>query len=258
MSDKETTPAIKRSSIDELHENVQKTLADQDFQQKSSVYVSFVFELYRVLMGSMLVMFVPQKCGDHICDMFENTTVIPEVYKTAIAMNAYSLLCFFIMYMIEIKRENKLITYLEVDKTLPFDNESVGEALVKLPQAKKDAILAFDQYYLHSGYLALSAFVINAGISGYVVFLNYLDDKTFTVYLTNILFMALKVKETYDIVNTKKNIFYSAYLTDRIQFNAVDEDKMIETDEIKVEELDDSVNSMESQNTNTEVENIDE
>ena len=205
MSDKETTQSIKRSSIDELHENVQNTLADQDFQQKSSVYVSFIFELYRVLMGSMLVMFVPQKCGDHICDMFENTTVVPEVYNTAIAMNAYSLLCFFIMYMIEIKRENKLITYLEVDKTLPFDNESVGEALVKLPQEKKDAILAFDKYYLQSGYLALSAFVMNAGISGYVVFLNYLDDKTFTVYLTNILFMALKVKETYDIVNTKKN-----------------------------------------------------
>ena len=244
MSDKETTQSIKRSSIDELHENVQNTLADQDFQQKSSVYVSFVFELYRVLMGSMLVMFVPQKCGDHICDMFENTTVVPEVYNTAIAMNAYSLLCFFIMYMIEIKRENKLITYLEVDKTLPFDNESVGEALVKLPQEKKDAILAFDKYYLQSGYLALSAFVMNAGISGYVVFLNYLDDKTFTVYLTNILFMALKVKETYDIVNTKKNIFYSAYLTDRIQFNAVDKDKMIEND---IDSENSALNSMENQ-----------
>lgn len=250
MSDKETTQAINRSSINELHENVQNTLADQDFQQKSSVYVSFIFELYRVLMGSMLVMFVPQKCGDHICDMFENTTVIPEVYNTAIAMNAYSLLCFFIMYVIEIKRENKMITYLEVDKTLAFDNESVGEALIKLPQEKKNTILAFDKYYLQSGYLALSAFVMNAGISGYVVYLNYLDDKTLTVYLTNILFMALKVKETYDIVNTKKNIFYSAYLSDRIQFNAVDKDKMIEND---IDSESSTLNSMENQISMTDV-----
>lgn len=250
MSDKENSQSIKRSSIDELHENVQNTLADQDFQQKSSVYVSFIFELYRVLMGSMLIMFVPQKCGDHICDMFENTTVIPEVYNTAIAMNAYSLLCFFIMYVIEIKRENKMITYLEVDKTLAFDNESVGEALIKLPQEKKNTILAFDKYYLQSGYLALSAFVMNAGISGYVVYLNYLDDKTFTVYLTNILFMALKVKETYDIVNTKKNIFYSAYLTDRIQFNAVDKDKMIEND---IDSENSALNSMENQVDITDV-----
>lgn len=247
MSDKETTQMVKRGSIDELTEQIQATVSDQDFQQKSAVYVSFVLELYRVLMGSMLVMFVPQKCGDHICGMFENTTVIPEIYTTAIAMNAYSLLCFFIMYVVEIKRENKLITYLEVDKTLAFDNESVGEALVRLPEKKRESILAYDKYYLNSGYLALSAFIINAGISGYVVFINYLDDKTFTVYLTNILFMALKVKETYDIVNTKKNVFYSAYLTDRIQFNAVDEDKVIELDEIKVEEVDDMLNSLEAQ-----------
>lgn len=246
MSDKDTMQMSKRSSIDEFTENIQNTVSDQDFQQKSAVYVSFVLELYRVLMGSMLVMFVPQKCGDHICGMFENTTVIPEVYNTAIAMNAYSLICFLVMYVVEIKRENKLINYLEVDKTLAFDNESVGEALVRLPEIKRDSILAYDKYYLNSGYLALSAFVINAGMSGYVVFINYLDDKTFTVYLTNILFMALKVKETYDIVNTKKNVFYSAYLTDRIQFNAVDKDKMIE---IEI----DSLNTMESQATNTTI-----
>ena len=110
MSDKETTQMVRRGSIDELAEKIQTTVSNQDFQQKSAVYVSFVLELYRVLMGSMLVMFVPQKCGDHICGMFENTTVIPEIYNTAIAMNAYSLLCFLIMYMVEIKRENKLIT----------------------------------------------------------------------------------------------------------------------------------------------------
>jgi hypothetical protein len=253
MSENETTQMVKRNSIKELSENIQTIVSDQDFKQKSAVYVSFVLELYRVLMGSMLLMFVPQKCDDHICDMFENTIVVPEVYTTAIALNAYSLICFLIMYVVEIKRENKLITYLEVDKHLAFDNESIGEALVKLPTNKKDAILAYDSYYLHSGYLALTAFVLNAGVSGYVVFTNYLDDKTFTVYLTNILFMALKVKETYDIVNTKKNIFYSAYLTDRIQFNAVDKDKMIET----VEE-ESSLNTLESQSSDVKIEVDDE
>lgn len=243
MSGKEESESFNGSSIKELNKNVKSALSEQDVQQKIAVYTSFVFELYRVLMGSMLIMFVPQKCGDHICDMFENTTVISEVYNTAIAMNAYSLLCFFIMYVVEIKRENKLITYLEVDKTVPFDNESVGEALIRLPKTKRENILAYDNYYLNSGYLALSAFVVNAGISGYVVFVNYLDDKTLTVYLTNILFMALKVKETYDIVNTKKNVFYSAYLTDRIQFNNVDEDKVIQLTEKALDEI----NNMETQ-----------
>jgi len=240
MSEKATTQVVRRSSIDELAENIQVTMSDQDFKQKSAVYIGFLLELYRVIMGSMLVIFVPQSCGDHICGMFENNTVVPEVYTTAIVMNAYSLVCFLIMYIVEIKRENRLISYLEVDKHLPFDNDSIEDALVKLPDDKHASILAYDGYYLHSGYLALSAFVLNAGISGYVVFVNYLDDKTMTVYLTNILFMALKVKETYDIVNTKKNIFYSAYLTDRIQFNAVDKDHMLETE-------DSSLTTLESQ-----------
>ena len=240
MSEKATTQVVRRSSIDELAENIQVTMSDQDFKQKSAVYIGFLLELYRVIMGSMLVIFVPQSCGDHICGMFENNTVVPEVYTTAIVMNAYSLVCFLIMYIVEIKRENRLISYLEVDKHLPFDNDSIEDALAKLPDDKHASILAYDGYYLHSGYLALSAFVLNAGISGYVVFVNYLDDKTMTVYLTNILFMALKVKETYDIVNTKKNIFYSAYLTDRIQFNAVDKDHMLETE-------DSSLTTLESQ-----------
>jgi hypothetical protein len=38
--------------------------------------------------------------------------------------------------------------------------------------------------------------------------------------------MALKLKEAYDITNTKKNIFYSAYLTQPVQYNNVDPDKV--------------------------------
>jgi hypothetical protein len=70
--------------------------------------------------------------------------------------------------------------------------------------------------------------------------------------------MALKVKETYDIVNTKKNVFYSAYLTDRIQFNAVDDDKVIELDEIKVDEINRALNDIESQPSNEEEEKLEE
>ncbi len=44
-----------------------ETISDQDFQQKTGSYIAFSLELYRVLMGTMLLLFVPQKCGDHLC-----------------------------------------------------------------------------------------------------------------------------------------------------------------------------------------------
>ena len=53
-----------------------------------------------------------------------------------------------------------------------------------------------------------------------------------TVFITNGLFMALKLNDTQTTTSTDKNIFLSAYLTRRIQYNDVDPDKMIEPDKV--------------------------
>ena len=44
----------------------------QDSKQKLNVLISFGLEFYRVLMGCMLIVFVPQKCGGEICGFGEN------------------------------------------------------------------------------------------------------------------------------------------------------------------------------------------
>jgi hypothetical protein len=237
MSSKEepnNTDALKS-----IRNSIHETVKDQDFQQKSNVYLTLVIELYRVLVGSLLIMFVPQKCGEEVCGMTELVNSTDSVDNATLAMNIFSLCAFCGLYFVEVKRENKLITYLEVDKTLPTDNDAVGEALIQLPVAKKESILYLDGLYQKVSYVALAAFLVNSGLSGYTVFNNYLDDKTFTVYLTNVLFMAFKLKEAYDISNTKKNVFYSAYLTQPVQFNNVDPNKiqLLEENDIKLEDV---------------------
>jgi len=209
-------------------ESITELMKDQDFQQKSGAYVAFIFELYRVLMGSMLIVFVPQKCGDHSCGLSEHLYSGNPIYITNFSINLFTASMFFIMYLVEIKRENKMINYLEVDKFLPRDNEAVGEQLKLLPADKRETIIYLDGLYQLSGGIASIAFVINAGLSGYTVFTHYLDDKTLTVFITNVLFMALKLKDVYDIIHTPKNVFLSAYLTRKIQYNAVDPQKKIE------------------------------
>ena len=64
--------------------------------------------------------------------------------------------------------------------------------------------------YQLSGSIAMVLFIMNAGISGYSVFIHYLNNNTVTVYITNVLFMSLKLKDVYDIVNTKENVFLSS------------------------------------------------
>lgn len=249
MSSKEepnNTDALKS-----IRNSIHETVKDQDFQQKSNVYLTLVIELYRVLVGSLLIMFVPQKCGEEVCGMTELVNSTDSVNNATLAMNIFSLCAFCGLYFVEVKRENKLITYLEVDKTLATDNDAVGEALIQLPVAKKESILYLDGLYQKVSYVALAAFLVNSGLSGYTVFNNYLDDKTFTVYLTNVLFMAFKLKEAYDISNTKKNVFYSAYLTQPVQFNNVDPNKiqLLEETHADLDEVDALVESPSSKET---------
>lgn len=208
---------------------------DQDFNQRLNVASTFSLELYRVLMGAFLIAFVPQKCGDHICSVGENVNRDDALSRTTVAFNSLTLLAFCVLYGIEVRRENKLITYLDVNKFKALDNESVGEALQQLEPAKKDTILAYDVYYQKAGYLCSAIFSCNSVLSAVVVYMHYLDSKTITVFLTNLLFMSLKVVDVYNTVNTKPNIFYSAYLKNKVQFNDVDPDKMM-TNKVEVEE----------------------
>lgn len=217
------TSVMKRESY---YESLEDAFQDQDTQQRANVYVSFFMELYRVLMGSMLLMFVPQKCGDDMCGLTANIYSTDEVIQVNLAFNFTTLTAFFVLYCIEMHREHKLIAYLDVNKEHPTDNESVGEALTALPETYKNEIWELDRFYQLAGYVAMGAFCVNSGFSGYSVFTKYLDDKTTTVFITNILFLASKLSDVYTNVRTKKNIFYSAYLTNKVQFNHVDKDKL--------------------------------
>ena len=236
-----TTNSQKRPSI--IDQFKEKT-SDQDFQQRMNVASTLLLEIYRVLMGAFLVVFVPQKCGQEICSLSQNINREDGLAKTAIAFNALTMLTFLMLYFVEVKRENKLINYLEVNRFTPVDNESVGEALLKLAPEKKQTIWDYDGYYQKAGYISTGSFILNSIFSSIVIFSHYFDSKTITVLLTNLLFMGLKVSDVYSTVNTKKNVFYSAYLKNKVQFNDVDPDKIIEQSS-KIEELPDDIVSIE-------------
>tara|TARA_B100000925_G_scaffold251429_1_gene203099 strand:- start:765 stop:1445 length:681 start_codon:yes stop_codon:yes gene_type:complete len=217
---------VKTEQVDVTFKEPEKT-PDQDFNQRINVLSTLMLELYRVLMGAFLMVFVPQKCGDDICSIDENIDRTDALSRVTLSANTITMFAFLVLYIIEVKRENKLITYLEVNKFNPGDNTSVEVALRKLDPSKKELIMNYDTYYQKAGYTCTGVFIINSVLSSIVVYSHYLDSKTITVYLTNLLFMSLKVYDVYNTVNTKPNIFYSAYLKNKVQFNDVDPDKII-------------------------------
>ncbi len=221
--------------MESIVKRVKSKLDDQDFMQKSGASVTVILELYRVLVSAFLILFVPQKCDDHVCTYSENMVLENELYSTGLVFNFYTMVLLATMYTIEIKRENRLITYLEVNKEVPCDNESVENALKMLPEDKREAILNLDKWYQRLGYTSIVTYLVNVILSGFVVYEYYLDGQTTTTFITNVLFMLSKLADVYANVNTEKNVFYSAYLKSKVQFNDVDPDKQ-KTKEDPVEE----------------------
>ena len=187
-------------------------VSDQDFTQKLNSSITSLLELYRVLMGSMLLMFVPQKCGDRSCGstelMFTNAGA---AYNANYVINFFTIASFLLLYVYEFRREHKMIDYLDVNPKFASDNTSVGNALMLLPEKRRNIILSLDHNYQRATYLSMFFFILNTIFSGCSVYDRYLDSKTSSVFFTNIIFLATKLIDANALANTETNIFYENF-----------------------------------------------
>jgi hypothetical protein len=220
ISSSESEPTTKQGGCCEY-------IRSQDFSQKIGIIPTVAFEIYRVVISTCLILFVPQKCEDHVCELKENLELENKKYTAGVVVNFVTLACFLALYFVEVRRENTLINYLEVSANVASDNVSVGKTLELLPKEKQASIHFLDKCYQRGGFFIIFLFLTNAILSGFVVSDYYLDKQTTSTFVTNILFIITKLIDIYTVANTEDNIFYSAYLKGRIQYNDVDPDKRV-------------------------------
>jgi hypothetical protein len=228
-------PVLDNPVLDEIQITIEKSVKpivtvnylDQDTLQRLSVGVQFLLEMYRVITSSLLILFVPQICVDHICTTTENLVWEKNTYNTALCFNFISMAFLVNMYYMELVRENRLIKYLAVNPELANDSEEVGKQLELLPVNKQNKIFTINRYYKLSSYAAVSIYSLNVLLSIAAISQYYAGSQTTTTLLTYVLFMMTKFGSVYSLVSTDKNIFYSAYLIGKIQYNDVDDDNKI-------------------------------
>ena len=216
----------KRNSIEKMNAYIEEKQNDQDFQQKMKIIPIFFLEFYRVIIGSFLLFFVPQKCEDDLCSLFHNLGNTDPIIQAGMIMNLVNFIGFVCLYGIELKRESKLIHYLEVNRHKPVDNESVGEELLKIDEDKIMSIWNIDKLYYRCGTFLFYFYIANVILSCFGISKQYMDSSTIVALVTNVLFMSGKISDIRAIVNTPENVFYSAYIKSRTQFNDVDPDKL--------------------------------
>ena len=227
-------PIVENPVLDEIHITIEKSVEvvevnhlDQDTLQRLSVGVQVLLEMYRVITSSLLILFVPQICVDHICTTTENLVWETNTYNTALCFNFISMAFLVNMYYMELVRENRLIKYLAVNPEFANDNEGVGKQLELLPVNKQNKIFSINRYYRLSSYGALTIYSLNVMLSAAAVNKYYAGSQTASTFITYVLFMATKFGSVYSLISTEQNIFYSAYLKSNIQFNDIDVDNKI-------------------------------
>ena len=215
-----------------------KKITSQDFKQHVNMVISVSIELYRVLVSSLLILFIPQKCDQHICSLSENLYEPELHYRIGIIMNWITMAIFLLMYFTEIRREEKLIKILEVNNTISTDNDSVGRRLNIFPQYKREQLFLVDRQYQYASYIVSVVFVVNTIYSWKVIYVYSLGNQTLINFVTNILFMISKLTNVFGIIHTDKNIFFSAYLNTKVQFNDIDPREIIKIRNTTIEEND--------------------
>jgi len=208
--------------VGQIKQYIIDTVNSQDFLQRIYLVISVSIELYRVLMSSMLILFVPQNCDNNLCTLADNAVWADNTYNAGLIINFITLSSFVLLYIIEITRENKLIKYLEVNPSTPRDSITLENVFNKIPIVYRNKMYRIDYYYKNFTYVCVVIFIANATLSGIVIYPHSLGNQSAMIFITNILFMLTKIYDTFYVANTDKYIFYSAYMRDHVQFNDID------------------------------------
>ena len=205
-----------------IYKKIMFNINNQEFYQRYQAITSILIELFRVITSSLLIVFVPQKCEDHICTLSETINFDLNLKGIGLSINCITLIAFILMYVVEIWRENRLIKYLDVNPNMPNDSEYIANIMNILPHDKKEKILNGNLYYMYIAYITIFIYIINAVISGIIINRAYLSNQTYATFITYVIFMITKITNSFGVVHTDDNVFYSAYLKTNVQFNDID------------------------------------
>jgi hypothetical protein len=198
------------------------TVKNQNLYQRFIVLINILFEFYRVISCSLLIIFIPQKCGNEICSINDKLQWNSLFYGVSLTYNFVTLFIFCFLYFLEMRRENVLIKCLDVNPSLPYNKADVEKLLDLMPVNKKEKIMYVHNYYQKYANIMIYVYTVNAILSGLIISKYRIPNQTLSTFITYILFILIKLNNVYSIANTEEYTFYSAYLTTNMQFNDVD------------------------------------
>ena len=225
-------------------------MLSQDFKQRMKVGAIFLLQIYKVTTGTLLSLFVPQACDKQLCSLQENFENSDGYHKTVLYFNIFSMATFFTYYLIELRREEWAIKYLDVDNDKP-DN-ALKDIIRKDPplDASMDKL---NMVYYRSLLFTCGIYGTNLALSAKLVKDGYHSSSTISCFVSFTLLVLMKLYNSLEVAqqSIKNDKMTSAYMSEFISFNVLDADyikdkenkKDIQLEDIENNQLDDIKNT---------------
>lgn len=222
-------------------------MIDVDIIQRIKVGGIFILQVYKVMTGTLLSLFVPQTCGDQICTITENYENSEVYHKTVLYWNILSCVSFFMYYFLELRREEWAIKYLDIDNNKP-DN-SLKAIIVKEPVLDKK-MDSLNLTYYRALQLTGSIYFINVMLTVKIIKDSYHSSSTLSCFASFVLLVVMKLYNSFDVArkSVKDDKMMSAFMSEFVSFNVLDADYKQETKEA-ITELEEIIPEIEEENS---------
>ena len=210
---------------------------DHDVVQRFKVSFIFILQFYKITTGTMLSLFVPQSCGDHVCTLTENYDNDDNYHKIAIYINGFSMFVFFIFYIIELIREEWCVKYLDINNDKSDNN--LRHIIEKYPKLNTQMDKINKIYYNSFIFICIIYF---ANICVTIKVLNdyYYNSATLSCFTSFVLLVLMKLYSSFTVsyYSIKDDKMSSAYVNEFVSYNVMDSD-FLEKQNKKIKEIKD-------------------
>ena len=198
-------------------------MISQDLKQRVKVAGIFLLQIYKVTTGTLLSLFVPQSCDNKICTVQENFENNETYHKITVYWNFFAMFTFFTYYLVELRREEWAIKYLDVDNN-KSDN-SLKEIIRKEPALDKK-MDRLNKVYYYSLLVNCFTYGINILLSIKVVKDGYHSSSTMSCFVSFVLLVLMKLYNSLEVAHqsVKNDKMMSAYMSEFVSFNVLDPD----------------------------------
>ena len=210
---------------------------DVDTKQRIMTAIFMILEFYKIVMGTFLIVFVPQKCDEKICTMTQNFFNNKLLNTVGNASNFITFSSVLTLYVLEYQRENWCIQYLDIDDEKSTNNldteiEAYPKYKIKMNKLNKN--------YLRSVYISTFLMIVNFIISGITVYQSYAGTNSITSFVSFFMLVSMKLYSALTVgrLSLKNERANSAYLKEPKTYNTIDVDYRIENVQSGEEKID--------------------